>query len=325
MNESTDIFSCCQLLTMVRYVKDKTVKKEFLFCQALQTTATAKDLFDLVKEFFKYYNIDISLIGSICTDGTSSMLGNCLGFAAFLKKEVPTLKVIHCMIHEQVLASKSMPESMKNVFDTCIKMINFIRKHDTNHKIFQLFCDETSNEHCIWLYHTNMQLVSRSRVMTRFFELQDTIKLFLQYKNSDFVGSLENNKFIQHVAYIVDVMYHLNELNLSLQEQQINVITTCKKLKAFKLKLSLWSSGIAKDNLANLPSLNRITKNCLLHNVKHDIIAHLMMLDNSFDGYFSANELNAALQWIINPFLFDLTTLSDDDNLKEDLIEIKSC
>ena len=49
------------------------------------------------------------------------------------------------------------------------------------------------------------------------------------------------------------------------------------------------------------------------------------MLDNSFDGYFSAGESNAAQQWIINPFLFDFTTMSGDDNLKEDLIEMKSC
>ena len=105
----------------------------------------------------------------------------------------------------------------------------------------------------------------------------------------------------------------------------MNVITACEKLKAFKLKLSLWSSRIAKNNLANLPSLNRIAKNCLLQNVKHDTIAHLMMLGNSFNGYFSDGELNAAQQWIINPFVFNLTTMSDDDNLKEDLIEIKSC
>ena len=157
LDESTDISSCCQLLTMVRYVKDKTVKKEFLFCKPLQTTSTARDVFNLVKKFFKYYNIDISLIGSICAGGTPAMLGNRSGFAALLKKEVPTLKVIHCMIHRQVLASKSMPESMKNFFDTCIKMVNFIRKHDTNHRIFQLFCDEMSDKHCILLYHNDIR------------------------------------------------------------------------------------------------------------------------------------------------------------------------
>ena len=93
-------------------------------------------------------------------------------------------------------------------------------------------------------------------------------------------------------------MYDINELNLSLQGQQMNVITACKKLKAFKLKLSLWSNRIAKDNLANLPSLDSIAKNCFLQNFKHDIIAHLMMLENFFDGYFSDGELNAAQQWI---------------------------
>ena len=187
---------------MVRYVKDKTVREEFVFCKPLQTTATAGDIFNLVKEFFKYYNINISLIGSICTDGAPAMLGNHSGFAALLKKEVPTLKVTHCMIHRQVLASKSMPESMKNVFDTCIKMVNFIRKHDTNHRIFQSFCDEMSDEHCILVYHTDIRWLSQGRVMIRFFELRETMKLFLQYKNSDLVGSLESNEFIQRMLCI---------------------------------------------------------------------------------------------------------------------------
>ena len=86
----------------------------------------------------------------------------------------------------------------------------------------------------------------------------------------------------------------------------MNVIAACKKRKAFQLKLSLWSSRIAKDNLANFLFLDRIAQNCLLQNVKHDIIAYLTTLCNSFDGYFSAGELHAAQQWIINPFLLDV-------------------
>ena len=113
------------------------------------------------------------------------------------------------------------------------------------------------------------------------------------------------------MAYIADVVYHPNELNLSLQGQQRNVITACEKLNPCCQ--------------AELQKITLLVKNFLLQNVKHDIIAHLMMLGNSFDGYFSDGELNAAQQWIMNPFLFDLTTMSDHDNLKEDLIEIKSC
>ena len=89
-----------------------------------------------------------------------AMLGNCSGFAVFLKKEVPTSKVTHCMIHRQVLASKSRLESMKNVFDTCIKIVNFIRKHNTNHRIFQSFFDKISDEHCILLYYTDIGWLS---------------------------------------------------------------------------------------------------------------------------------------------------------------------
>ena len=133
------------------------------------------------------------------------------------------------------------------------------------------------------------------------------------------MASFESIEFIQCVANIAHAMYHLNELNLSLQGRQMNVITASEKLKAFKLKLSLWSIRIAKDNLANLPSLDRTANNCLLQNVKHDIIAHSMMLAHSYDGYFSAQ------QWIINPFPFNLTAMSDNDNLKEVLIEMKSC
>ena len=179
---------------MVGYPKDKTIKEEFLFCKSLQTTATARDVFNSVKEFFKDHNIDLSLIGSICTDGAPAMLGNCSGFAALLKKEVPTLKVAHCMIYWQVLASKSMQESMKDVF---LKMVNFIWKHDTNHKIFQSFCDKIGDEHYILLYRNGMRWLSRGRVMTRFFKFRETIKLFLQYRNSDLVASLESNEFIQ--------------------------------------------------------------------------------------------------------------------------------
>ena len=83
---------------------------------------------------------------------------------------------------------------MKNVFDTCIKMVNFIRKQDTNHRIFQYFCDEMSNEYCILLYHTDVQWLFRGLVMTRIFELRETIKLFLPYKNCDLVGSLKAMK-----------------------------------------------------------------------------------------------------------------------------------
>ncbi len=47
------------------------------------------------------------------------------------------------------------------------------------------------------------------------------------------------------------------------------------------------------------------------------------MLKVSFEGYFSAGELNISEQWIINPFIFHIDQMTDDDDLKEDLIDLK--
>ena len=62
-----------------------------------------------------------------------------------------------------------------------------------------------------------------------------------------------------------------------------------------------------------------------MRNVKNDIISRLTMLAKSFDEYFSAGEPNCFQHWIINLLLFDLSKMPDYDNLKEDLIEMKSC
>ena len=93
-----------------------------------------------MKDFFIEHDLHLSLIDSACTDGASAMLGNRFGFAALLKKEVPTLKVTTCMIHSQALASKSMPKTLKNVFGTCVQIVNYIRKNYISHRIFQSFC-----------------------------------------------------------------------------------------------------------------------------------------------------------------------------------------
>ena len=52
LDESTGVSSYSQLLVFVRYVKEKEVEEEFLFCEPLTTTTKAIDVFNIVKEFF---------------------------------------------------------------------------------------------------------------------------------------------------------------------------------------------------------------------------------------------------------------------------------
>ena len=85
MDESTDVENCSQLIVLVRYVHDGSIKEDFLFCEDLQRTTKAKDTFQCVKNFFAKHDLDMQVIGSVCTDGAPAMLGNKSVFFCFVK------------------------------------------------------------------------------------------------------------------------------------------------------------------------------------------------------------------------------------------------
>ena len=67
IDESTDVSNCPQFIALARYVIKNEINEDFLFCKELVKTATAIDIFDAVKVFFKENNLNINKVGSICT------------------------------------------------------------------------------------------------------------------------------------------------------------------------------------------------------------------------------------------------------------------
>ena len=121
LDESTDVSNCSQLIAVVRHVKNKKVEESFLFCQSLETTTKAKDVFD-IKEFFIKHQLHLDKIGSICTDGAPIMLGNHSGFAALLRKEILSLKITHCFLHRHALAAKTLPLKLKKAWKFALRL-----------------------------------------------------------------------------------------------------------------------------------------------------------------------------------------------------------
>ena len=177
-----------------------------MFCELVPRTTTAKDVFKLVKEFFIKHNLDIKVVGSVCSDGAPAMLGNRSGFAALLKSEISELKVIHCLLHRQAFAFKTLPTCLKNTFNSCVKIVNYIRGRALNHRLFLSLCqDVNQNDKHVLLYHTEVRWLSRDRVLNRFLQLRKEIKRFLEDRNSDLVVCFESVEFIQMKAYQQDM------------------------------------------------------------------------------------------------------------------------
>lgn len=116
------------------------VLEHIFFCEPLKIITKAKDA-----------------IGSICKDIAPTMPGNRFGFAAFRKKQVPEVRVAHCLFHCYALATKTLPKDLKDVLSACMKIVNSVSGRSLNHRLCQTICGSTDSEETILLDHTEVK------------------------------------------------------------------------------------------------------------------------------------------------------------------------
>jgi len=91
LDESVDSANFSQLMVFVRYIHNKTIQEDFLFCHPLETTTKGSDVLKLVEDFFTAENLDWNKLGSVCTDGAPAILGVRSGFLTLVKKKNPKI------------------------------------------------------------------------------------------------------------------------------------------------------------------------------------------------------------------------------------------
>ncbi|XP_067939772.1 protein FAM200C-like [Watersipora subatra] len=112
LDESTDVASCSKLMVYACYVHNEEIKEEFLFCVPLEATTKAKDIFDVVSNFFDEVDLKWENVIGCCTDVAPAMLGTRSGFQTLVKKVSPNVKSTHCMLHRHALAVRTLPSSL---------------------------------------------------------------------------------------------------------------------------------------------------------------------------------------------------------------------
>lgn len=78
------------------------------------------------------------------------------------------------MLHRQALACKKLSEDLSNTLATVVKVVNFIKAHPTNKRLYD---DE---ELQTLLLHTEVRWLSHGQVFVCFMKLSEKIKEFLQ-------------------------------------------------------------------------------------------------------------------------------------------------
>jgi hypothetical protein len=103
------------------------------------------------------------------------------------QRKNPDVITTHCFFHQEVLASKTIGEDLKQVLDVAVNIVNFIKQRPLKSCMFAKLSENMQKDHVTLLQHTKVRWFSRGKVLTRVFELQEELLLlFKDNKKSQF-------------------------------------------------------------------------------------------------------------------------------------------
>uniref|UniRef100_UPI00358FC317 protein FAM200C-like n=1 Tax=Myxine glutinosa TaxID=7769 RepID=UPI00358FC317 len=307
LDESTDVASCSQLLVFARYLAGFAVKEEFLFCSPLKTTTKSVDIMNIMNHFMEENGIEWTKLGSLCTDGALVMMGKRSGFVALVKDKCPDVIVTHCVLHRHALATKTLPNELGDVMAIVVTAVNFIRARALNHRLFQVVCEDIGAAYTHLLYYTEVRWLSQGQILNRVLQLRQEIEIFLREKGNDSADYFGDPVFVARLAYISDIFGHLNALNISLQGSSLTIVEAAERINSLREKLRLWSNHVEKRSFVNFPELAQILAD---DGAQNDFCSTLVV---DIKGHLKSD-----------PFTILIDDINDDNELKDDLIELKA-
>ena len=243
VDESTDIDNNAILLVYARYLYQEDMHEDLLCALSLPTNTTGAELFKSLNGYISG-KLKWSFCVGICTDGAAAMTGRLSGLISRIKEVAPENEFTHCIIHREMLASRNMCPELNSVLTDVVKVINYIKAHALNSRLFEQLCEEMDAEHKRLLLHTEIRWLSRGKLLTRVFEVREPWQRFLSEKKSPLAAHFSDKVWVAILAYLCDIFSLLNELNLSLQGKMTTVFKLADKVAAFKAKLELWGRRV---------------------------------------------------------------------------------
>ena len=139
---------------------------------------------------------------------------------------------------------------------TVIKAVNKIKAQALNRCLFKQLCNENDEAFEHLLLHIEVRWLSKGNCLAPFNLLFDTVVKNLQSCDPGLaqeVMLIENNS-----ACIPDILAKFNELNLSLQGNEINLIKVKSALSGFDNKLSLYQRNLARRDFFSSQARNNL-------------------------------------------------------------------
>jgi len=136
-----------------------------------------------------------------------------------------------------------------------VKLVNFIRARELQHRQFIAFLEETNTPGLT--LSLSCALAMFGKVFQRIWELTEESTAFLELTGrSDEFSELSDENWLCEFAFAVDKLSHMNELNTKLQGKDQFVHDMYTSVKALKYKLTLFSRQILSKSFTHFPTLS---------------------------------------------------------------------
>ncbi|CAL9694137.1 unnamed protein product [Knipowitschia caucasica] len=326
IDESTDIAALANLLAFVRYEHDGDIHEDFLFCKPLPSNTTGEAVFEAINDFMVSNEIDWAKCVGLSTDGARAMVGRLTGVVKRVKDVAPLLTAVHCSIHREALATKTMSADLNKVLNEAVKTVNFIKSRPLQSRLFGILCAEMGSEHRQLLLHTEVRWLSRGKVLTRLYELRDEVRVFFVDVRFELAERFCDFEWLCKLAYLADIFGYLNGLNLSLQGKTVTVFQVQNKIDATIKKFEMWDRRVGQNNFESLDSLSDLLgseESEIPRSVASAVSAHLQALGTQLRKYFPAQDnMN---NWIENPFVIQAQDAAGLSSREQDSLVELSC
>jgi zinc finger BED domain-containing protein 5/7/8/9 len=300
IDESTVTDNKAILLAYVRFINErKEIVEELLFATSLITDTKGSSIFQAVEEYFTRKNVPLTNIIACATDGAPSMTGRHVGFIDHLKKAIPGVICVNCVIHRQHLAAKNLSGVLHETLQFVIKAVNKIKASSLNDRMFRELCHDNDEDFERLLLHTAVRWLSKGKCLCRFFALFDSIIEFLDKIDPVLKENLKQRKI--EIGYLTDIFEKMNEVNLKLQGNKMNFIKPKGIISSFIFKLDLYRTNINRQELIQFPNL----KSCSDANGLISECKILIFTDHIMKSRFQDLLELQICNWILDSFSFE--------------------
>ncbi|XP_069098337.1 protein FAM200A-like [Pleurodeles waltl] len=300
LDEATENQKDTHLICYVRFVNEKKIVEDLLFCKEMKGGTTGQDLFAVVDDFMVQNQIDWERCVGVCTDGGHSMSGCYQGLQACIRSKAPNAVWTHCIIHREALAAGNLSEELHNILKI-VKVILFIKTRPMKARYFAKLCEDVGANHSCLLFYSSSRWLFICTSLLRVYELRNEIYSYLHDEEHCFANKFIDADSLIQMAFLSDLFEKLNALKKSLQD---NILQLSDKVSGFKKKVILWKGSVSKGDYKYFPSLDMFLQEnemALKEELRTVFVLDLSQLHVYLQKYFPEDEVEP-IKWVRDPF-----------------------